>query len=214
VEATQITETRRERKERTRHAILDAALRLLEEEGFGQLRLREITREVGIVPTAFYRHFASLDELGLTLVDESFSTLREMMRAAREDLAAYDSVIRRSVQVLVDHVHANRAHFSFIARERFGGHGPVRRAIRHELELFSHELAHDLAVLPNLRAWDDEDLRMLSDLIVNAMVSTAELILIAPEDDPAEERRIVRNANKQLRVVVVGIAGWRPAGVS
>ena len=212
MEATPITQTRRERKERTRQAILDAALRLLEEEGFGQLSLRQITREVGIVPTAFYRHFSSLDELGLTLVDQSFSTLREMIRSAREDMAAYDSVIRRSVQVLVDHVHANRAHFSFIARERFGGHGPVRRAIRHELELFSRELATDLAVLPNLRAWSRDDLRMLSDLVVNAMVSTAELLLTVPADDAEQEQRIVHNANKQLRVIVVGISGWAPRG--
>ena len=210
MEATPITESRRARKERTRQAILAAALTLLEEEGFGQLSLRQITREVGIVPTAFYRHFASLDELGLTLVDESFSTLRQMIRSAREDMAAWDSVIRESVQVLVEHVHANRAHFSFIARERFGGHAPVRRAIRHELELFSRELATDLAVLPNLRAWSREDLHMLSDLIVNTMVSTAELLLTVPEDDPDEQRRIVRNVNKQLRVIVVGISGWRP----
>lgn len=210
MEATPITESRRERKERTRQAILVAALRLLEHEGFGQLSLRQIAREVGIVPTAFYRHFSSLDELGLALVDESFSTLREMIRAARDDMAAYDSVIRRSVQVLVDHVHRNRAHFSFIARERFGGHATVRGAIRQELELFSRELATDLAVLPNLRTWSSEDLRMLSDLIVNAMVSTVELILAAPADDPDEEQHIVRTANKQLRLIVVGISGWRP----
>ena len=210
VEASPVTETRRARKERTRQAILDATLALLEDEGFGQLSLRQITREVGIVPTAFYRHFSSLDELGLTLVDESLSTLRQMMRAAREDMAAYDSVIRQSVQVLVDHVHANRAHFSFIARERFGGHAPVRRAIRQELELLSQELAHDLAVLPNLRAWSDEDLRMLSDLIVDAMVSTVELLLTVAADDAAEEERIVRKVNKQLRVIVVGISGWQP----
>jgi AcrR family transcriptional regulator len=210
VEATQITESRRARKERTRQAILDAALTLLEEEGFGQLSLRQITREVGIVPTAFYRHFSSLDELGLTLVDESFSTLRAMIRAARGNLEAYDSVIRRSVQVLVDHVQGNRAHFSFIARERFGGHAVVRAAIRSELELFSRELASDLATLPNLQSWSRGDLHMLSDLIVNAMVSTVELLLTVPEDDAREQQRIVRDANKQLRLVVVGISGWRP----
>lgn len=210
MQATPITETRRQRKERTRQAILDAALRLLEDEGFGQLSLREITREVGIVPTAFYRHFSSLDELGLTLVDESFSTLRQMIRAAREDLAAYESVIRRSVRVLVDHVHAHRLHFSFIARERFGGHAPVRRAIRRELELFSGELGTDLAELPNLRAWSREDLQMLSDLIVNAMVSTVELLLTA--DGAEDERRIERDACRQLRLIVVGISGWQPRG--
>jgi AcrR family transcriptional regulator len=207
VEPIPITESRRDRKERTRQAILDAALRLLEDEGFGQLSLRQITREVGIVPTAFYRHFSSLDELGLTLVDESFSTLREMIRAARDDMLAYESVIARSVQVLVDHVHAHRAHFSFIARERFGGHAAVRAAIRNELELFSRELAIDLSRLPNLRDWTARDLQVLSDLIVNAMVSTAELLLtVGPEEEP----RVVDDARRQLRLIVVGISGWHP----
>jgi AcrR family transcriptional regulator len=210
VDTTHIPGTRRERKERTRQAILDAALRLLEDEGFGQLSLRQITREVGIVPTAFYRHFRSLDGLGLTLVDESFSTLREMLRAAREDLPRYDSVIRESVQVLVEHVHAHRAHFSFIARERFGGHATVRAAIRRELDLVTRELVSDLARLPNLGQWSADDLRMLSDLIVNAMVSTAELILTAPVEDPEAERRVVDEARRQLRLIVVGIAGWNP----
>ena len=35
-----------------------------------------------VVPTAFYRHFASMDELGLALVEESFRTLRTMLREA------------------------------------------------------------------------------------------------------------------------------------
>jgi AcrR family transcriptional regulator len=207
VDATPITESRRERKERTRQAILDASLRLLEDEGFGQLSLRQIAREVGIVPTAFYRHFASLDELGLTLVVESFSTLREMIRAARDDMLAYESVIARSVQVLVDHVHAHRQHFSFIARERFGGHAAVREAIRKELELFSRELASDLSRLPNLATWSTRDLHMLSDLIVNAMVSTAELLLTV---DPLDEPQVVDDARRQLRLIVVGISGWQP----
>ncbi|HEX2175456.1 MAG TPA: TetR family transcriptional regulator [Nocardioidaceae bacterium] len=208
MEATSIAQTRRERKERTRQAILDAALRLLDEEAFGQLSLRQIAREVGMVPTAFYRHFSSLEELGLTLVDESFSTLREMIRAARDDMGAYESVIRRSVQVLVDHVHAHRSHFSFVARERFGGNAAVRGAIHRELELFSHELATDLTRLPNLRSWRPEDMQMLSDLIVNAMVSTAMLLLTV--EDPEDERRLVRDARKQLRLIVVGISGWQP----
>ena len=64
-----MTQTRGERKERTRRAILDAALELSEEQTFAALSLRQVAREVGIVPTAFYRHFASLDDLGLALVE-------------------------------------------------------------------------------------------------------------------------------------------------
>ena len=61
-------ESRSDRKERTRRAILDAALALTEDVGLAGLSLRQVAKEVGIVPTAFYRHFASIAELGLALV--------------------------------------------------------------------------------------------------------------------------------------------------
>jgi AcrR family transcriptional regulator len=37
-----------------------ASLRLLEDRSFSALSLREVTREAGIVPAAFYRHFDSI----------------------------------------------------------------------------------------------------------------------------------------------------------
>jgi AcrR family transcriptional regulator len=204
-------ETRQERKERTRQAILDAALELVAEEGLAALSLRQLTRAVGIVPTAFYRHFASVDELGLALVDRSFASLRLMIREARQGNPQLTGVIRSSVAILVQHVHSDRTYFRFIARERFGGVPVVRQAIRHELELFERELATDLGRLPGLETWTAEDLRVLANLIVNAMVSTAEDILDAPPERPEVERQIVRTAEKQLRMIVVGAVNWRSA---
>src|SRR5580698_2758468 len=59
------------RKQRTYDALLKAALRLMKEgRSFTGLSLREVTREAGVVPTAFYRHFGGMDELGLALVEE------------------------------------------------------------------------------------------------------------------------------------------------
>jgi AcrR family transcriptional regulator len=207
--ASTAPETRQERKERTRQAILDTALDLVAEEGLAALSLRQLTRAVGIVPTAFYRHFSSIDELGLALVDRSFASLRQMIRDVRRGSPELSGVIRGSVAVLVQHVHGERTYFRFIARERFGGVPVVRQAIRHELELFERELATDLARLPHLDTWTAEDLRVMANLIVNAMVSTAEDILDAPPERPEVEREIVRTAEKQLRLIVVGAANWR-----
>ena len=206
---TSATETRQERKERTRQAILDAALDLVAEEGLAALSLRQLTRSVGIVPTAFYRHFASVDDLGLALVDRSFASLRQVIREVRRGNPELSGVIRNSVAILVQHVHSDRTYFRFIARERFGGVPVVRQAIRHELELFERELATDLARLPNLETWTADDLRVMANLIVNSMVSTAEDILDAPPERPEVEREIVRTAEKQLRMIVVGAANWR-----
>jgi len=206
-----VPEPRRRRKQRTRADLLGAALLLLKDKGFSSLSLREVSRGAGVVPTAFYRHFATMEELGLALVDESFRTLRQMIRSARSETNP-DHVIRSSVEILVRHVHENRLHFRFIARERFGGVSALRQAIRSEIRLFSSELATDLARFPYLNAWSTEDLHMMAGLIVNAMVSTAEEILDAPIDRPGVEDDIVRTVERQLRLVALAVPHWRSAG--
>ncbi len=198
--------TRQERKERTRQAILSSALDLSAETGLAGLSLRQVAKEVGIVPTAFYRHFGSIEELGLVLVDDSFVSLRAMLRDVRRE-PALGGVIPDSVLVLLEHVRRQHEHFGFIARERTGGSAAVRQAIRHELDLCERELAADIARVPGTEAWSTEDLKILSELIVNAMVSTAEKILNTPRRDDAEAE-VVQVAQTQLRMLVVGALNW------
>lgn len=200
--------SRVERKERTRRSILDAALELSDESTLAAISLRQVARQVGIVPTAFYRHFDSIEALGLALVDEAFASLRTMMRDIRRGDPALADIVDRSVSVLVDHVHEQRAHFLFIARERAAGPPAVRDAIRHQIELFERELATDLARLPGTDTWSAEDLRVLSNLIVTAMVATAESILSAA-GRPDVEKQLVEQARTQLRMVLVGALNWQ-----
>ncbi|MET3960770.1 AcrR family transcriptional regulator [Marmoricola sp. OAE513] len=197
--------SRSDQKERTRRAILDAALRLTEDTGLAGLSLRQVAKEVGIVPTAFYRHFASIDELGLALVEESFVSLRAMIRDVRQGTPSLGQIVDRSVDVLVTHVRAERAHFGFIAREKSGGSAVARTAIRQQFGLFERELATDLARLP-MDHWSSEDLRSLANLIVGSMISTSEEILLAGDRDlPALRAR----ARSQLLMVIVGALNWK-----
>jgi AcrR family transcriptional regulator len=203
--------SRQERKQRTRRALLDAALELLEGQSFSSLSLRRVTRAAGIVPTAFYRHFDDMEELGLVLIDESFRTLRAMIRAARADPRTYEHAIRNSVEILVGYVHEHDTHFRFIARERFGGVAALRHAIRSEIRLFASDLAIDLARFPYLDRWSTEDLQLLAGLMVNTTVCTAEAILDAPQD-PTVEAEIVATAERQLRMITLGVPQWRSSG--
>jgi len=204
--------TRQERKQRTRQALLDAALELLKERSFSSLSLRQVTRTAGIVPTAFYRHFDDMEELGLVLIDESFRTLRAMIRTARADPRTYEHMIRNSVEILVGYVHEHDAHFRFVARERFGGVAALRHAIRAEIRLFASDLATDLARLPHLDRWSTEDLQLLAGLMVNTMVGTAEALLDAPAGDPTagQRRRTASAADDYPRRAAVAQRG-RPA---
>jgi len=196
---------REARKERTHRALLDAALELTEEVGFASVSLRQVTRAAGIVPTAFYRHYASMDALGETLVDESFRTLRQLIRAVRTERAEPTAVISRSAEVLVTHVHSHHEHFRFIARERFGGVGALRRSIHEQLNLIIGELADDFNAFPVTEGWSETDRYLLAELIVNQMVVVAEQIL----DSPDQEAAVVLRAERQLTMVLVGVARWR-----
>jgi AcrR family transcriptional regulator len=199
--------SREERKEATRRAIIAAALKLLQDRSFGSLSLREVTREVGIVPAAFYRHFESMEALGLVLIDESFRSLRDTLRGARAGKLDPNRVIESSVEILVASVAERREHWRLIGRERSGGLSVLRYAIRTEIRLITSELATDLARFPGLNAWSTEDLNVLATLFVNAMIATAEASEDAQSSEALED--IHRVAVKQLRMIATGIAGWK-----
>jgi len=199
--------SREERKEATRRAIVSAALHLLAEHSFGGLSLREVTREAGISPAAFYRHFESMEALGLVLIDESFRSLRDMLRGARAGKLDPTRVIESSVDILIDGVQQRREHWRFIGRERSSGVTVLRYAIRTEIRLITSELAIDLARFPGLQSWSSEDLNILASVFVNAMIVIAESL--EETTDPAAIAEIKRVAVKQLRMITIGVAGWR-----
>jgi AcrR family transcriptional regulator len=200
-----------ERRRHTRQALLDAAfLRMEAGQSFDSLSLRSVTRAAGVVPTAFYRHFDGMDELGLALVEESFQSLRAMLREARETPEPA-GIIHRSVAILIEHVGAHRQHFVFVSRVRSGANPVVRHAIRHEIRLFTSELATDLARFPILREWPTEDLLMLAGLLVNTMIATIEATLDVAVAGPDAETQIARTAEKQLRLVMLAVPHWHSA---
>lgn len=198
-------------KQRTRRALMDAALDLIQgEQSFNSISLREVARTAGVVPTAFYRHFPDMDALGLALVDEALRALRQMMREARTATLPTSHLIRRSVKTYMRYVEDNRHYFHFLARERFGGSRPVRLAIRQGIQLFISELATDLARFPLLGRYSTEELQMFSMLIVNLMVNITEQQLELPYSDEEELDVLGELAEKQIRLVFLGIGQWQP----
>ena len=200
------TASRAERKERTRQALLDSALVLLEDTSLASLSLRRLTHSVGIVPTAFYKHFESMDALGVELVEQSIRSLRQMLREARRDPG--DNLIDSSVDILTRQVRANEADFRFLTRERYGGVAAVRRAIAIELQLFTSELTIDFARMPALAGWRTDDLQMAADLMVNAMMSIVLDLLETDLRRPADVAEVTERARRQLRLIALGMATW------
>ncbi|MBO0840157.1 MAG: TetR family transcriptional regulator [Sciscionella sp.] len=197
---------RQERKQRTHQALLDAALRLVDDRGMASMSLREVAREAGIVPTAFYRHFVSMDELGVALTRQCIGTLRQLIRNARSTLTM--RAVGESVRVLGRFVRDHSAELGFVARERYGGVAAVRAAIVGELRLFASELATDFARVPEFAAMNGEDLRIAGELMVSAMLNVVLELLDVPPNS-SEEQQILDGATKQLRLIVLGMGAWR-----
>jgi AcrR family transcriptional regulator len=199
---------RQAQKQKTRQALLDAALVLLEEQSLSSLGLREVTRAVGVAPTAFYRHFRSTADLGVALVEEALDSLHAMIGTTVSAAGDADERIARAVDLIAHHVAAYPAHVRFIARERHGGVAPVREAIRRELARFAEEVKAELAGQPESEGWHDDDLLMLATLYVDQMLMTASLFLEALESGERERERAADLATRQLRLISTGRRHW------
>ncbi|SPF03646.1 TetR family transcriptional regulator [Streptomyces sp. MA5143a] len=199
---------RQAQKQRTRQALMDAALALLEEQSLSSLGLREVTRAVGVAPTAFYRHFRSTADLGVALVEEALGSLHPVLGDLMAAVGDSDELIQRAIELIARHVDAYPAHVRFIARERHGGVQPVREAIQGQLTRFAVEVCHDLAKRPETVGWSDDDRLMLAGLYVDQMLVTASLFLEAHDDPEAGHVRVTRLAGRRMRLISIGCRHW------
>jgi AcrR family transcriptional regulator len=203
------THSRAERKERTRQRLLDVTFRLIGDRSLASISLREVAREAGIVPTAFYRHYASMDALGVELVDESMRPLRQMIRDARRGRVVHGDIIADTVKILAKQVREHPDQFWFLTRERSGGVDAVRRAIATELRLFTSDLTVDLARLTAGYDWSTDDLEMAAGLMVSAMLSTVVDLLESDARHPEDASALLDRAERQLRLIALGMGAWR-----
>ena len=202
--------SRAEQKQRTRGALMEAALRLMSGgRSFTSLGLREIAREAGVVPTSFYRHFRDLDELGLALVEETGLTLRRLLREARREGVPPIRIIAHSVQIYRQFVREHRLHVLFMASERWGGSPLIRRSIRYETQHFATEMAQDLRELNLLPGLSMATLQMVCGLVVNTMLNAASDFIDLPEGKSKLEQELSDNFVFQLRVIFLGAAQWK-----
>ncbi|WP_406136502.1 TetR family transcriptional regulator [Streptomyces sp. NBC_01089] len=199
---------RQAQKQKTRQALLDAALGLLEEQSLSSLGLREVTRAVGVAPTAFYRHFRDTADLGVALVEETLGSLHGLIAATLAETGDSEVRIGTTVDLIAALVRTHPAHVRFIARERHGGVQPVRAAIAAQLRLFTTEVAAAFAAEPGAARWSEDDLLMLAGLYVDHMVMTASVLLEAAEEGPAASERAQETARRQMRLVSLGRRHW------
>lgn len=137
---------KKEEKERVAHTLLRATLRLASAHGFASLGLREVAREAAIAPTSFYRHFADMEQLGLSLIDGLVApSVSKVLSRAHE---AWGETESEDPAELVFHVGMHALSVvqedpeltRFLVAERVGAVASFRAALARQLEQLSKAL--------------------------------------------------------------------------
>jgi AcrR family transcriptional regulator len=159
-------------KERVRAALLRAALRLSALHGFASLGLREVSREAGIAPTSFYRHFADMQELGVTmsseLVGEAIAEVCAAVRAGQGPVASvlWDAMFGASLR--------DPELIRFFVAERSGASASLRASLQHQLARLASELTAASAAETLPAAAADSAVVLLIDVCARALDETEE----------------------------------------
>lgn len=220
------TTNREQKKRQTRQAFFNAVLGLcMSGQGYSSISLRQVTREVGVVPTAFYRHFDDMESLGKALVEDelggALATLREHMQLGRK--RSFDRQIAKSVQLFFKAVDAQPRYWQFIASERFGGSEAVRRAINEQINTFAKIMSADLALQPAFEHINSYDRYLLAETGVNLSFSwiiewldlTHMPIFLDEEErlSPCEldtkKQQMLHRCTRQMQMVLYGAYNWK-----
>ncbi len=81
---------RREKKNKNREQLLDAADRLFATKGYQHTTLTDVAEKAGLHVQTLYKHFKNKDELASASATTAIGHLREHFDAAREDQTTFD----------------------------------------------------------------------------------------------------------------------------
>ncbi|MEU1277061.1 TetR/AcrR family transcriptional regulator [Streptomyces sp. NPDC005805] len=114
------------RRARTRRRMLDAALEVFAEEGFGRSTVEQVCERAGYTRGAFYSNFSSLDELFLAMWEERS---RRMLADVREALATASSAApEETIRAAVAAIPVDDAWYRVTAE--FTAHALRNRSLR------------------------------------------------------------------------------------
>jgi AcrR family transcriptional regulator len=138
------TDKPKQSRKGNREKLMNAALELQakNQSGLSGISLRRITKACDLSPPAFYSHFASMEELGLALVNDVGIILKELLKRVG-DAYTEQPEITVSVEAAFGYIRDNGPLFILIARERAGSSALIRTSIRTEVKIIVAEMAAD-----------------------------------------------------------------------
>ncbi|HZU33261.1 MAG TPA: TetR/AcrR family transcriptional regulator [Candidatus Angelobacter sp.] len=96
--------------------IRDTARDLFAREGYESVSMRRIGAEIGCSPMAIYRHYENKEELLLSICEETFAKMIQLLDKTRQTPGTRLEILRRCIQTVVDfHIsHPNHYKVTFM----------------------------------------------------------------------------------------------------
>ena len=141
---------REEKKQHTRQALLQAALNLCYENGsFSSISLRDISQSIGLVPTAFYRHFKDLNALSLELVDHASIDVRNVLHQVAKMASEWPYPSREErLDYFFNSIADAPETWHFFLSERFAGHLALKQALQREYDFLLQDITARIHFMP------------------------------------------------------------------
>lgn len=192
--------------------IIEAALELAEEHrSFSNLGIREITRKAKLSAPAFYRHFDTLNALGMAVIDQ---VKAEVLKALGEVRLAAAGEINLDIRPLLlkrffDLVLENPRAVIIGACEAYGPMPEMRQAIRAALRQVAEEIAKDLHI-SRLLAGIPEPL--IADILTH-IAHHVFFLAIDYIDRPNDRLAIFNSAEQMISMMFAGARAFNPPSV-
>jgi AcrR family transcriptional regulator len=189
---------------RGKSLLIKAALKLaMKTRSIGALGVREIGREAGLNPNTFYRHFSSLEDLGLAILDEVIAgwrqPLRDIRRRAAEAACAqipapavstdYWAVCLKRAKVVA--ALTIEGYFDFVIKspevfvigvgEMSGSSPKLRQRLQEANEELANDLAADIRIYQLLPMLSDATLKDMSTVIIRQIITLSTDYIDVPQ---------------------------------
>jgi AcrR family transcriptional regulator len=210
--------------------LMAAALRLSSaNRSLASIGLRELAREAGLNPNTFYRHFRDVDDLGMALIEDIATQLRQPLRDLRREAAARAAcceqlklpmlfgidmqrgrrVTHETVQLFFDFVDQQPAVFILGVRELHGASALLRQTLVQVMDALAEDMALDILEFKLLPSnLEHAQVRQISHLVSQGLFGQVLGYLAQPE----RQARIRGLAEEQIILLFAGAAVLQSLG--
>lgn len=190
---------------KTHRALMVASIKLMSDDrSFSSISLREVTREAGVVPATFYRHFNEMEDLAVELVDYCFRPMENLIIGVRSRRLTARQLVYESVSAFIRYARRHRRYFLFLTKERLGGRARVRQRIRARINDMAVIMGHDLIGLPEWQGVPNAIGQEVAHMIMDQMMISLEEILDLPAGHSKEEIQLIARARKRVWILLRG----------